>query len=89
MICAFATLNSLTLNEKSVESAMPEVAANAALLVNPLDTEAIRNGILKLIHDDNCRNQLIQNGFENAKRFDVKVIANQYLELYKKVYNNG
>jgi glycosyltransferase involved in cell wall biosynthesis len=69
-------------------AAMPEVANNAALMVNPLDTEAIRNGILKLINDDNYRNQLIQNGFENAKRFDVNVIAEQYLELYKEVENN-
>jgi glycosyltransferase involved in cell wall biosynthesis len=67
-------------------AAMPEVANDAALLVNPLDINAIRKGILKLINDDNYRNQLIQNGFENAKRFDVNVIANQYFELYKEVY---
>jgi glycosyltransferase involved in cell wall biosynthesis len=67
---------------------MPEVAKNAALMVNPLDTEAIKNGILKLINDDNYRNQLIQNGFENVKRFDVKVVAQQYLELYEAVAKN-
>ncbi len=66
-------------------AAMPEVAGNAAHLVNPFDIEEIRKGILKLINDEDYRNQLIQNGFENAKRFDVNVIANQYLELYKEV----
>jgi glycosyltransferase involved in cell wall biosynthesis len=69
-------------------TAMPEVAKNAALMVNPLDTEAIKNGILKLINDDNYRNQLIENGFKNVKRFDVKMITKQYLELYEEVYDN-
>jgi glycosyltransferase involved in cell wall biosynthesis len=69
-------------------AAMPEVANDAALLVNPLDIEAIRNGILKLINDKNYRNQLIENGFENVKRFDVNVIAKQYFELYKEVANS-
>jgi glycosyltransferase involved in cell wall biosynthesis len=69
-------------------TSIPEVAKNAALLINPLNMEAIRNGILKLINDDNYRNQLIQNGFENVKRFDVKMITKQYLELYEEVYDN-
>jgi glycosyltransferase involved in cell wall biosynthesis len=69
-------------------TSIPEVAKNAALLINPLNMEAIRNGILKLINDDNYRNQLIQNGFENVKRFDVKMITKQYLELYEEVYEN-
>jgi glycosyltransferase involved in cell wall biosynthesis len=69
-------------------AAMPEVANDAALMVNPLDIEAIRKGILKLINDKNYRNQLIENGFENAKRFDVKVVTGQYYSLYKEVYSN-
>lgn len=70
-------------------AAMPEVAGNAAHLVNPFDIEEIRKGILKLINDEDYRNQLIQNGFENAKRFELKTIANQYLELYKEVLRNS
>ena len=69
-------------------AAMPEVANNAALMVDPLDIQAIKNGVLKLINDDNYRNQLIENGFKNVKRFDVKVIAKQYLELYEELYEN-
>ena len=69
-------------------TSMPEVAGNAALLVDPLDVNAIRNGILKLINDEAFRNQLINNGFENAKRYKPDVIAGQYLDLYKTVYEN-
>jgi glycosyltransferase involved in cell wall biosynthesis len=66
-------------------SSMPEVAANAAAFVNPLDIESIRNGFLKVINDDLYRAQLIQNGFENVKRFDSQKIANEYFDLYRKI----
>jgi len=64
---------------------MPEVAGNAACLVDPYDVAAIRQGITKVINDDDYRNTLIQKGFENIKRFDPALIANEYLALYKRV----
>ncbi len=66
-------------------SSMPEVAGNAACLVDPYDVQSIRQGLLKIIHDDNYREQLIENGFENRKRFDPNVIAGQYADLYHRV----
>ena len=67
---------------------MPEVAGKGAYLVDPYDVEAIRNGVLKIIEDANYRETLVKNGLENAQRFDVKMIANQYAELYREIYNN-
>ena len=67
---------------------MPEVAADAALIVNPYDLDAIRKGILKIINDDNYRNNLIDNGFRNAERFSLKSISNQYFQLYQEISNN-
>lgn len=64
---------------------MPEVAGAAACLVNPYDIASIRQGIEKVINDDNYRNSLVQKGFENIKRFNPEVIANEYLTLYNKV----
>ncbi len=64
---------------------MPEIAGDAACLVNPFDVEDIRKGFFKVIEDDEYRAQLITNGFENAKRFDQQEIANQYFDLYRKV----
>lgn len=66
-------------------SSMPEVAGDAAVMVNPMEVNEIRAGLEKIIHDDAFRNDLITRGFENIKRFDPDVIANQYLELYKKI----
>lgn len=66
-------------------SSMPEIAGNAAHFVDPFDVASIRAGILKVIDDDAYREQLISNGFENSKRFDVRQIAQQYAEIYKKL----
>jgi glycosyltransferase involved in cell wall biosynthesis len=66
-------------------SSMPEVAGKGAFLVNPYSVSEIRGGILKLINADDLRTKLISDGLENTKRFSNKVIAQQYLDLYKKL----
>ena len=64
-------------------SSMPEVAGNAACLVNPYSSEEIKAGFIKLIEDKAYRESLIANGFENIKRFEPKKIAQDYYNLYK------
>lgn len=67
----------------STISSMPEIAGNAAHLVDPFDVESIRNGFLKVINDAPYREGLILNGYENKKRFDVTNIATQYIDVYR------
>jgi glycosyltransferase involved in cell wall biosynthesis len=69
-------------------SSMPEVAGDAACLVDPYDIEDIRKGLLKLIHNKEYRGQIIANGRKNKLRFDGQIIAEQYYELYKKIAEN-
>lgn len=59
-----------------------DVGGDAVLFVNPEDVNDIRSGFKKLFSDDILRKQLIQNGFENAKRFDIKIILEQWMKLY-------
>ena len=66
-------------------SSMPEVAGDGACLVDPLDVSAIRAGIRKVIDDDGYREDLVRRGFENVKRFDPERIAQQYLDLYRRI----
>jgi glycosyltransferase involved in cell wall biosynthesis len=63
-------------------SSMPEVAADAAHLVDPFDVKSIRDGILKVITDDTYREQLIENGYKNSQRFNLSNVAAQYNKLY-------
>jgi len=64
---------------------MPEVAGDAACLVDPFDAQSIRQGIQKIINDPAYRENLIHKGFENVKRFNSQTIALKYLDLYKEI----
>lgn len=68
---------------------MPEVAGDAACLVDPYDVNSIKFGLIKVINDPAYRNRIIRNGYLNVKRFNLKVIAIQYADLYREVYNNN
>lgn len=62
---------------------MPWVGGEkGACFVNPADVGSIRDGILKIIHDADFRDHLIQCGQENVKRFSVERIARKYNEVY-------
>lgn len=66
-------------------SSLPEVAGNAACLVNPYSVEAMRKGLLSIIEDDGYRQQLIENGKQNRLRFNGNTIADAYYQVYKKI----
>lgn len=66
-------------------TSMPEIAGNAAHVVDPYKIEEIRDGFLKIIGDSNYRNRLIDNGFENTKRFNPKTIAVDFAKVYSKM----
>ena len=65
---------------------MPEVAADAACIVDPFNTAEIRAGILRIITDQTYREQLNDNGRRNVLRYSPDTIAQQYAELYREVY---
>lgn len=62
-------------------SAMPEVAGDAALLVDPCDDQAIADGIARLDKDEGLRAELIARGRERLKQFDPTVQARRLVEL--------
>ena len=66
-------------------TSMPEIAGNAACIVDPFDILAIQKGIIKIIQDNDYRNELIENGRINKNRYSASAIAEMYFELYQKV----
>jgi glycosyltransferase involved in cell wall biosynthesis len=70
-------------------TSMPEVAADAACIVDPFSISQINLGLKKIINDYEYRNELISNGYKNAKRFDKRVIAEQFFNLYQEVYQQS
>ncbi len=50
-------------------TSMPEVAGDAALLIDPFDVKAIAFAMKRIATDENLRTELISKGFERAKVF--------------------
>ncbi len=65
----------------SNNSSLSEIAGDAALLVNPQNTEEISQAIYKSLTDENLRKNLIEKGKENIKRFDWQKCAEETLEV--------
>jgi glycosyltransferase involved in cell wall biosynthesis len=66
-------------------SSMPEVAGDAALLIDPHDPNAIGNAMSSVVKDQALKEQLIQKGFSRVKEFDWNISAKQTYEVLKSV----
>jgi glycosyltransferase involved in cell wall biosynthesis len=53
----------------SSTSSLPELAGDAAVLVDPLDVNAIADGIARLVRDEGLRQTLVRRGHEQVKKF--------------------
>jgi glycosyltransferase involved in cell wall biosynthesis len=64
-------------------SSLPEVAGDAAVLVNPNDSIHIAEGIFQVINDSLFRQELIKKGEQRAKLFSWENTARQTLRAYR------
>jgi glycosyltransferase involved in cell wall biosynthesis len=71
----------------SNSSSMPEIAGDAACIVNPMESEAILQGILKISSDSEYKNELIRKGLERCEQFSWDNMALQVLDVYKEMFN--
>lgn len=69
----------------SNNSALPEIAGDAALLVDPTDVDAIADAMLQLSKDETLRQRLIAAGYENVKRFSWEKAAQETLAVLLRV----
>jgi glycosyltransferase involved in cell wall biosynthesis len=63
-------------------AAIPEICSDAAIYFDPNDADEIANTILRVLHDNDLRNSLIQNGIRRVKRFSWAETARQMLNLF-------
>jgi len=66
-------------------SSMPEVAGDAALLIDPHDPNSIAKGMHKIISNTQLHQELITKGLERAKAFSWKTTANHIYQELKKI----
>ena len=64
-------------------SSLPEVAGDAALLINPNDVLELAEAVLKVIDDSQLRKELIKKGRERAKLFSWERTARETFQAYQ------
>ncbi len=69
----------------SITSSLPEVAGNAALLVDPYSPGDIAEALRALDRDPNLRAQLSEAGVEQARHFTSERYAERLAALYRNV----
>jgi glycosyltransferase involved in cell wall biosynthesis len=64
--------------------AIPEVVADAALLVDPRSTDAIAQGMIRIVEDSALRDSLKRKGFLRAKAYSWDETARKVQEILQK-----
>lgn len=68
-------------------SSLPEVAGDAAVLINPYVTKEIAQAMVRVLSDEDLRQDLSKKGLKRSKMFNWKKTATETLEVYQEVSN--
>ena len=69
----------------SKDSSMSEITGDAAILVDPADTESIAEGLTRILSDSKLRDDLVEKGLKRAAQFTWEKTARKTYEIYKSV----
>ena len=67
----------------SFGSSLSEVAGDAAILIDPLDTQAIAEALARVLEDHDLRRQLIARGLQRSAQFTRENLAQRVLQVYQ------
>jgi glycosyltransferase involved in cell wall biosynthesis len=68
---------------------IPEVAADAAVYVDPYNVDDMADGLLRALQDDALRRELIAAGKARASRFTWERMAAKTVDFYRSLGSNG
>lgn len=68
-------------------SSLPEVASDAAILVNPYSEKDIYTAVCSLLENGSLREELISKGLDRVREFSWEKTARETLKVYHEVYN--
>jgi glycosyltransferase involved in cell wall biosynthesis len=69
----------------STEASIPEIAGNAALLVDPYDTNALAQAIREIDSNAELRGELSNRGLKQAKLFSSERYSERLTEMYDRL----
>jgi len=70
-------------------SSLPEVAGDAAVLVDPYDPVAIADGIYRVLTDETLRKNLSHRGVARAGMFSWEQSVRRVRKIYSEVSNGA
>jgi len=70
-------------------SSLPEVAGEAALLVDPTDVGELAQAMWRLLDDANLRQTLVERGYTQAQKFSWAACADKVLSILESVPQAG
>ncbi len=66
-------------------TSLPEIAGDAALLVDPHDPDAVADALARVVNDESLRADLIAKGRQRVAQFTWRRAAEQFLDLYREL----
>ena len=67
------------------QTSLPEVAGDAAVLVDPTNTRSITDGLQYLLTNTEFCQQLVQSGRDRLKRFDWHITAERVATIFEEI----
>ncbi len=68
-------------------TSMPEISADAAILVDPESSASIADGLSRLLTDKKLREELVRKGLERVKQFTWQACAERAASVFESVIN--
>lgn len=69
----------------SNQSSLPEIVGRAVVMIDPYDTNDLANGLTVAIEDEDLREDLIQRGLNQVKKFSWEKTAGETYQVYREV----
>lgn len=64
-------------------TSIPEIAGDAAVLIEPTNKEQLNKAIVKMLDDGSLKNDMIKKGFEQSAKFSWRKMAIDTLAIYE------
>ena len=87
-------LESMAAKTPVVTTSLPELREiiqheQEVLMANPSDPVSVAENIIKILKNEQLKQQLTENAYIKAQEFDTKKIAEEFLKLYLSLNTNS
>jgi glycosyltransferase involved in cell wall biosynthesis len=70
-------------------TSLPEIAGDAAVVIDPVNTQELVNAMIRLLTNEALAKELQQKGFDRVMKFTWEDTVRRTLQIYERVYGLG